>query len=150
MIITIIFKFNEIMSEENISMNDVTNMTTYQKIHQEINHDSEAEPDSDSEAEPDSEAEDKEVPEEGKHDEDDGIRTPESTEVPKYMYLPEETDDEEEENDMKPLDLSSTSKYCLTDEEDRIVGNKVNRFFSHTIGELLKIRLARDKRRKTD
>ena len=136
MIITIIFKFNEIMSEENISMNDVTNMTTYQKIHQEINHDSEAE--------------DKEVPEEGKHDEDDGIRTPESTEVPKYMYLPEETDNEEEENDMKPLDLSSTSKYCLTDEEDRIVGNKVNRFFSHTIGELLKIRLARDKRRKTD
>jgi hypothetical protein len=38
----------------------------------------------------------------------------------------------------------------LTDEEDRIIGKKVNRFFSHTLNELLKIRDERIKRNKTE
>jgi hypothetical protein len=38
----------------------------------------------------------------------------------------------------------------LTDEEDRIIGKKVNRFFSHTLNELLKIREERIKRNKTE
>jgi hypothetical protein len=38
----------------------------------------------------------------------------------------------------------------LTDEEDRIIGKKVNRFLSNTISELIKIQQDRKKRNKTE
>jgi len=70
----------------------------------------------------------------------------------------EEQEDEQEQkevekedySDMPPLEVDGTFSENLTDEEDRVIGQKVNRLFNHTFNEILKVRLQREKRRKID
>ena len=62
----------------------------------------------------------------------------------------DEDDMNEINSEMRPLKVAGKSSESLSDEEDRIVGHKMNRFFSHTINNLLKIRLIREKRMRLD
>ena len=81
--------------------------------------------------------------------EEDEILT-EEMDAEELIIDSDEDDMNEINSEMMPLEVAGKSSESLSDEEDRIVGHKVNRFFTHTISNLLKIRLSREKRMRLD
>ena len=89
----------------------------------------------------------------GERDEEESIIEDEEESIieDQELIIDSDEDDMNEINsEMMPLEVAGKSSESLSDEEDRIVGHKVNRFFTHTISNLLKIRLSREKRMRLD